>query len=208
MSEVLEGLKAKYDQKSAEEIVDTLLTAKKRLKELQKEMILGLFYMERTRRWKEYPGYKNTSWEPFLDDLFKMRPTTYRNLLFAFQSFPVESEMYSPGVVVKIKETCGVENLPKVLREITVKDESLIRPIKREQINKIIEKYALPKTPAKIEDKTDWRQRYLAEHDIRLALERINEELKNQITKLKAALRSRPFMKRLDRKSEQTHLQA
>jgi hypothetical protein len=184
MSDILKQLKEKYDNTPVNEIINGLLLAASQMKNMQREMVLGLFYMERTMRWREYPGYKTSSWERFLDDVFKMRTTTYRNMVFAFQSFPDEAKLYSVGLIIKIKETCGIERLPHVLREIKTADDSLTNPIKRERIEKIVQKYALPKAPAKAEDITDWRQRYLAEHDIRLALERENEKLRKRLKAL------------------------
>lgn len=130
---ILETLKHQYDDQP----ISNIETAFTRYRDLsaanRKDFILGLYYLERTNRFKENTLYKKATFERYIGDVFAMKYNTYNNERFAFIANPEAAEKFGPGLVSRIKENCGAEKINDVVKAIEdVKDVSAI--------DKIIEK--------------------------------------------------------------------
>jgi len=149
-----------------------------------------LWYLEKSRRYQEYDGYKQIPFKSFVWEVCHIPYNRYKSLLLAYNWFPKESEMLGPHVVQAVKAKVGMQNLPKVLKEITKEVGNLSNTgNQREKIYQVIARH----TPAKkeisnTETKTYWKNEALA-----LRVE--NKELIARVKELEAQIeRNRPFV--------------
>ena len=165
----LAKMKKKYDGKSVAACVKTAKKFNEKLIENGRELVLLLWYLEKTKRFKEYKGYEKQSFETFLNEVCLVPYNRYRQIAYAYNWFPKEAKKYGPQTIQTIRQKVdSVTKIPKVLKEIdtTVKkleeknnvNNKAPSPLKtRQVINEVIEKYAKPKTVNKNDTKAYWR---------------------------------------------------
>jgi len=87
-------------EKEADACIVNHLTARK-------EFIGILFYLERTKRFKENKTFKDATFGQYISDRFHLLYGTYHRERRAFFSFPHEAEKHGVGVVSKAITRCG-----------------------------------------------------------------------------------------------------
>lgn len=184
---MIDELKKQYDSKSIKEIETEMKKFQTSFVEAEEQKIRCLFYLKKTARYREFPGYKNTGFDVFLSDKFTMRINTYHGLEKAYFHFPKEAKKYSAGLIAKISKKCGAAKIKPVLEAIQKADNKLKTNITREAIEVIVNKHkkVVPiKQLKEVVGIEEMRGRYETERSRRIALEKENKELSEQISKL------------------------
>jgi len=151
-----------FEQKRIEDIEKHLTDLKQLSNDAMAEFYLGLKYLEKTKRYKENKRYKTASFWTYIDDIFQIKQTAYRENIRALMNHPDKTKKYGVGLVSKVMRTCKSEAVEKVFADIETKQEKRKTPVSREQIEEIIQSYANDK--AKItKTMVDWRAMYEAE---------------------------------------------
>lgn len=175
-----------------EEIIDMCIRDKRYL---EKNIIEILIYLKTSGRYKENHRYERSSFYQYIEDRFNIRKNTYMEMQIAFCKFPVETIEYGVGLVCKVRRLCGPVKSANVFKLIKDTETYLNKEIKREWIEKIIQKHAIvPKKESA--DKVDWKALYEAEcarHEkTKLMLKEANRliiEKNEQIKKLKNTIK-------------------
>lgn len=136
----LEELKAKYDTEQISEIELSCQNNIKSIGENRKEFILKLYYLERTKRFKENKIYANSSFSIYINNVFNLRYSTYNKERFAYIAFPELTIKYGSGLVNKVKQKCGIDKIATVFDLINKTVN-----VNHNQIEAIIDKHRLIK---------------------------------------------------------------
>jgi hypothetical protein len=149
----------KYKGKGIDEIEKEIQKSHKSSKNAQADMTYMLAYLKYSKRWKENPVYKNSSFDDYLMGTCNMRRGTFEDNLHAYMHFPEEAKQYGVGTVAKIRRECGAVKEKEVLKEIAASQKGLKKQIDRDKINAVIKKY----TPPKVEKAPvmSWKERAL-----------------------------------------------
>lgn len=115
---ILEDLKKKYDDKSINDIEQTCTKYSALSSKNRKDFILGLFYLERTKRFHENHVYAASSFETYIRNSYNLRYTTYNNERFVFIAHPDAAARWGVGLVSRIKHDCGAGKVPEVMNQI------------------------------------------------------------------------------------------
>jgi len=153
----------------------------------QREMIIALSYLKYSKRYKENPQYKTNNFSSYLIGMFNMRLNTFEEMGLAYRHFPEETMKYGVGVVAKVRRKCGPIKQKVALDEINAIQKNN-KPISRDKIERVIQKY----TPVPKEKATrivvDWEMKYheevKAHRETKIFLANANE----QIEKLKKSV--------------------
>ena len=182
-------LKSKYAGKSYEELVNQIHIEMGNLRKSQQKATEILYYMRLFGRWMDDPRYKKTVWGDWLMAEFNMRPSTFESNRYAWMSFPKESKKYGPGLPVAVKTKCGDRKVPIVLKAVEKREAAKKRPLKHEEIQKIIEQHQMPpvEKPPKPDLKLLETKAIQAEQETAKANKAI-ESKDEQIAKLKATV--------------------
>jgi hypothetical protein len=136
---VLDNLKMKYDTVSIENLEEICKRFTTKAADYRSEFILSLYYLERTKRYKENPIYTKSSFEIYINNLFNLRYSTYKKERFAFISFPDLAKKWGPGLIDKIRHKCGAGKVVDVVNLIELQPN-----INHNQIEKIIKDNSKP----------------------------------------------------------------
>lgn len=183
---MFDELKAKYDKMTLASIQGEITRNYSTSSHIMRDAILALWYLERTKRFKEDPAYKTSTFEVYAADVYGIQSAQYHMLRKAYINFPDECATYGPGVVAKIIRKAGPVRAKSVLSEIKAEDDKRVSRIKAEKVDEIIHKHV----PVITRTHIDWRARYEFEHQLRVNLERENDELKRQVERLKESVRN------------------
>jgi hypothetical protein len=191
MKDQLKELKKKYDGKSVAVCVKTAKNFNQKLIENGRELVLLLWYLEKTKRYKEYKGYEKMPFDVFISEVCLVPYNRYRQMAYAYNWFPEESKKYGPQTIQRIRQKVdSVSKIPKVLAEINKGVEKAKDPLqKRQVIHNAIEKYsAPPKKSTSSDTKAYWRSE--AKRWEKVAGERWEEirKLNHEINELKSQL--------------------
>lgn len=159
----------------------------------RKDAYLILYYLKTSSRYKENPLYAKSSFKTYLEDVYTMRENSFNESVTAFLKYPKECKKYSVGVITKIRRECGSKKEKEVLKEIVKKAKSLKTPIKRSQIQTIIESHAKPKAEKKPAYKTLYNNELRSHQATKERYAEAVKELKaarEQIEKLKVTILS------------------
>jgi len=169
-----------YGPKTIETIVEQVKALDKQIVEKGKELIELLWGLERTKRWKEYPGYKDLEFKVFLDEICWIKYNRYNELRYAYQWFPEEVQRYGPHIIQAIKQRVGVVNLPRVLKKLNTMFPQVETGKQREKLNMYIDTIA-PKKKSRTggDTKAYWRQQ-AQEYKARLEDALVELRKKNQ----------------------------
>ena len=182
-------LRKHYDEKPIEELEDLASNATTAWFENGILFINMMFYLERTRRYKENKRFAKSTFEEYIRIRHGLQPKKYYRDRLAYVNYPQETKEYGVGFVEKVKRKCGVLNFPKVVKDIK-KAEKNKEPLVQQEINEIIEKHSTEKPPA--DTLPAWVLR--KENDaLRLALiesEKVRKEQAIQIAKMKKTLKT------------------
>ena len=168
-----------YDKKTLSQIEKEIKVNNELSIEKKKDAMFALHYLKTSSRYKENPLYKNSSFKTYLMDVHNMRETTFTENIRAFTWFPKESAKFGVGLMSAIHRKCGAEKEKKVVKEINEKAKALKTPIKRGQIQAIIETHAKP-----VHKNPEYKSLYnneLREH------QRTKDRLRGALTELTAA---------------------
>ena len=176
-------LMKKYKGKGISEIEEEIQASYKSSKDAQADMIFALAYLKYSKRWKENPVYKTSTFNDYLIGTCNMRSGTFEDSLHAYKHFPEESKRYGVGAIAKIRRKCGAVQEKQVVKEIATIQKGLKKRIDRDKIETVISKYAKPETEKK--PAVDWKTKYHQEAEAHRETTRKLIEAKKQIEKLK-----------------------
>ncbi len=137
-------LKKHYDEKPIEELEDLASNATTAWFENGILFINMMFYLERTKRYKENKRFAKSTFEEYIRIRHGLQPKKYYRDRLAYVNYPEETREYGVGFVEKVKNKCGVLNFPKVVKDIK-KAEKNKEPLVQQEINDIIEKHSTVK---------------------------------------------------------------
>jgi len=180
-------LKKELDKRKVNEIVGEIHDEVNRSRKAVIRKVELLYYLERTSRFKELDEYKGSTFYLFIQYEFNLLPGTYEKERRAVFGYRERCEQFGVGYVAKvIGRTVSPE---KVFKEINGEAKRSKKPLQRQRLEEIFEKHKKPDPPKVITPKVcDQCEKYKAE--IRLLNKEINE-LKEQVAKLKGAIRKR-----------------
>jgi len=179
----------KEKQEAVNVIVKRIIKSYKGMNNNAKQAMNDLYYLESTKRYKEYDGYKKQEFKVFLWEVCHIPYNRYRELWSAFQFFPKESEIFGPHVVQKVKQAVGATKTPTVLKQIKVEYDRIKKIPGRKVINHIIEKHSPPKKETDPGDtKIYWRNQSHSFEKKWKAAEKTIVELRLQLN------RNKPFI--------------
>lgn len=189
---LLNKLKKKYDERGIEAVQNVALDQQSKSAESHAKFIETLFYLEKTKRFKEMPRYKDSDFSGYILEVYNMRDRSYRNKRWAVLQHPDVVKDYGFKTPVAVFEKCRGMNREKALREIRKEEEKKKRVLKPSEVKKIVEPFQKPKPvkKKKVVEKT-----YLNEIDqLRTDLHASNKalaEAHKQIKKLKITVAER-----------------
>lgn len=188
--QTIKQLKAKYDKQTIKAIEKEAKATQGQAKDVYYNFIEILFYLERTQRFKENPLYKKSTFQQYLPFAYGIRFTTYHEARLALSNFPEFSKKYTPQLVKAIKEKCGADKVPAIIKEIEAKDTSLKKPLPREGIQAIIDKNRKPVKPQTPKpDVKILQDKVVTFQESAKKLEKVVLTKDEQITKLKATVK-------------------
>lgn len=141
---IKEILKKKYRDKKLSEIESTVTDNLNKSVKHRKNFILALYYLDFTSRFKENLAYKKETFETYINDQFHLRLGTYHQERWAFIKHEKAAIKHGPGLITKIKKSCGPVNVKKVLVKINDVESKRTTPLSRNKKEEIISDYALP----------------------------------------------------------------
>jgi len=140
----LKELKARYDNESIQEIILKAQASIKGMRAHHKASIDILYYLERTGRWREYPGHEKATFVTFLSTTMQMSPKAYYGAKLGYYNYQEATEKYGAGIISEIRSKCGADKVTEVLKAIEMADNKKT-PISLERIKEIINEHAKPK---------------------------------------------------------------
>lgn len=187
-----EELKAIYDKKSIQEIETFAKGSQAKASEFYVSFLESLWYLERSGRYTENPKYAKSRFKDYISFEFGIRHSTFRDHRHAYQLYSDMATRHSPNLYAKTKQACGEAKVPMVFKAINAKEQTLKRPVRKEEIQEIINKYRKPgkaTTPkpdvATLKSET---AKYQAEAR---KMEKANRSKDEQIAKLRQAVKKR-----------------
>jgi len=181
----LKKLKDEHDGKSVGDCVQLAKELNLQIIENGEKLINILWYLEKTKRYKEYGGYKKLGFDVFVGEICMIPYNRYRQMAYAYNWFPAESREFGPQTIQKIRENVtSIKKLPEILDEIKKKTAKIRNPLKkREIISGIIKSHSAPKKESDGDTKSYWRQKYKDLWDKYQVLVRENNELSAQLSR-------------------------
>ena len=145
----------------------------------QKDFYLILAYLDRTKRYKEDPQYRDASFDTFLRTRYGMTYTTYSETRVVLFDYPDEAEKHGPGFVRKVIKKAGRAKAKKVFEDIDKAAGSRKRPLKTADKEAVLGRHTLPKpeTTKREAPRNDWELAFKQAH-------RRAEELQAQVRDL------------------------
>lgn len=185
----IKELRKEYDKEKIGDFVESVKSINAGVIDRGKELIKRLWYLEKTKRYREFDDYGKASFKDFLWEICHIPYNRYYELRYAYHWFPKEAEKYGPQTIQKVKTRVGVVKLPETLRKI---GKALIRVkggFEREKINEVIDQIAPVKTQSlKSDSKAHWKNvadQYRMKYETLLKshrlLEKENKKLKEQL---------------------------
>jgi len=187
----LEEFEKKNEHLTLQELETNARSFLLKSREAQEVFYFHLFLIERARKFRDNPTYKNSGFFVYLLAEFQIREKTYQNARKAFKAFPFDARKHGHGIIASIINKCGDTKVATVLKEINKAQEKRKTPLKFEDKQKIIDKHLKP--PKKV-DKVDYKQRcFLLEKENMTLKERERALIKEiqQITDQNSKLKTR-----------------
>lgn len=142
----INNLKKKYDKESITTLQNRATSLQKDIVRYKSELIEILYYLDDTKRFRENKVYKNSTFETYLNGMYNMAKSTYlKEKMVVWQYRPL-AETYGIGKITKVFNKCDTDNAHKAVKEIERKQMGSNKPLEEKVFNKIIEKYAKPKS--------------------------------------------------------------
>lgn len=112
------GLETTYKKKSLDEIEKLISSFDSESKTSRMYFIMALYYLQFTGRYTEDSIYKDLDFYSYLESKYYIRPTTFRNEVWAYTRYSKECSTYGKGLLIKIRDRCGPLAIPRVLKEL------------------------------------------------------------------------------------------
>ena len=146
---LIEDLKKKYDSKPINEVESDCKKNADSASDNRKEFILGLYYLDRTKRYKENPVYAKSTLETYIRSMCNLRKATYEKERFAFISHPSSAKKWGVGLISRIQKSCGAGNVPNIMLKINA-----IPNATHDKIEKVIIQNSKPRPDNKVQVET------------------------------------------------------
>lgn len=202
---------SKLESYTIDAIEENIGKLKESSRDAQVKMYEMLYYLERSRRYKENKRYTKSDFKQYIEDRHGIAYYTYLENRKASVNFRQEVVDFGVGLVSKATRMCGVDKVADVFNEVRKLDEVGKREcVPRKKVEEILILNAKPEKLIKKEH-NDWRAMYeneKAEHDRTKALCRSlskeNEALKRQVEKLKESSKIGVLFKQIMEKNHIT----
>jgi len=188
------------EKKSIEQIETIAESALKESVENRVKFISVLYFLERTKRFRENKQFKNETFKNYITIKYLLPYERYYQERLAYVKTPKEVETYGIGNVVKVNKQCSPLEAPKVFEELNrkVKEKQKKQKVTDSQpvvlaqpeIDAVIKKHARPKIeiPQKVYTYAQLERMYQKTCEENKRLLKKLEELKAREEKLKGAL--------------------
>lgn len=113
-----EEIKKAYDYMKIEGLEESICDVRDLRERTHKTLITVLYYLERTKRYKENKAFAKSSFAVYLRDRFNISESEYRRSRMAYVSFPDEAEKHGVGFVSRVVSRCSAADAPKVFKSI------------------------------------------------------------------------------------------
>jgi hypothetical protein len=113
-----DAMKQKLDGKTIKQIENFAANENKKSVEHRRQFIETLYYLRKTKRYRENPVYKNAGFSTYISGVFMMNETAFENERRAYVIYPEQSKKLGPGVVSKAIKVCGLRGAEKPLETI------------------------------------------------------------------------------------------
>jgi len=137
-------LKERLDQKTIIDIEKELKALKGNILTNQEKFYSVLEYLEITKRFKENPVYKTSTFEQYIGDMFMLRRGTYDSNRIAYTKHLDTTKEFGPRLVSSVRKKCGVLEAEKVFGEIKSQKDKKKGGFRRDDIQNIVKKHAKP----------------------------------------------------------------
>lgn len=182
-------LLAKYKEVPVKDIISAIRDEQAKSFEHMKSMVGKLYFLELSKRYKEDPQYKKSSFEDFIGNAFPpMTYNKYYEMRQVYVNFEEEARSLSPEVVARAYRKCGALNMKKALTEMKNREEKTGKQIPLCAKYDIIEKYERPKPEVPANTEPAKPQLYKTIDDLRIretAQIKLLETKDQQIERLK-----------------------
>ena len=120
----INAFEKKLDGMSIDKIEAGAFGALKKATKNRELLIMSLFYLQRSSRYKENKRYKTASFELYLKDHFRMTMSAYMEERIAFVNFGKEVAKHGLDTVIKIRSKCGTDKIEKVCSALSKIEKS------------------------------------------------------------------------------------
>lgn len=127
-------IKKLYENLTIQEIEKKLTGFDQNFLKIRKSFIEGLFYLQRTERFRENKMYKSADFQVYIYSMFNVSIATYYSERIAFINFASQVKKFGLGTVIKAVNDCGQTEAKKAFQSIGTK-------FNLTDINKAIKKY-------------------------------------------------------------------
>jgi len=158
-----------------------------------KDFLNIMSYIERTRRWRENPDFAKTSFDTYIHDVYGVSYSRYYNDKMVYVRYPEEAGVYGPAPLVYTERRLGKGKIPEIIdkaEKIRKKEKIGIKPAFKKAVEEHSKKH--PEDDKYLQKKIKQTQKVcpecLEKDKVIKALMKENEELRDQVAKLKDAL--------------------
>ena len=139
----LETMKKQYDSKTILEIEGQIEGARETVYDAMVRQIEMLYYLDRTKRFRENKRYKDSTFETYIKGRFNITPNAYHEKRLALGWYPKESKDLGIGTVMRIHRDC--EDRDRVFGQIGKEQQARKTPLPQKKIEEIIQTHRRPK---------------------------------------------------------------
>jgi len=174
-----------------DQVEQRIETSLKQVVEGRKAVIMDIFALERTGRYKENPRYKNATFREYLKDRWRLPESAYREERIAFTNQIEYVERHGLDRTIRVNKLCGVLEAPKVFKAIEKEEIKRKKTLPWNRVSEIVGQFAKKtKSPPKTEHMTpaEYQKIIDSQRDEISSLREAYNELEEQVDRLKATV--------------------
>jgi predicted nuclease with TOPRIM domain len=187
-----EKIKKQFNGKKIGEIETEAGRHLKNSQHSRAEFIKVLYYLQRTRRFRENAKYKVSTFADYIQNEYNLTASVFEKEKWVYLHFEKEADIIGAGRVARIKQDCGNVRGKKVIKELLTLKKQKPKQFTLQKIDEVIEKNTKYKKPANAGgDKTGLQRQLQQLREENRSLHRELAERIAQIEKLKETLKKR-----------------
>lgn len=131
--------------------------------EARAKAVICLQYLSNSGRFKENEFYKSTSFEHYIETAHGITYTAFLDMKIAIIHHYKDADKYGVGTIGRIRRTCGLANVGKVLNKIHAEEEKRKTPLTFTAVRYIINKNMIPKVELPVKPpEPDYKRKFEA----------------------------------------------